>query len=62
METNRSLTVKPNGEEGLMHVDVDMAQRQPNPPLSLIHQSRNVGTEYADHLEAATWNGPAHAD
>lgn len=44
-----------------MHVDVDMAQRQPNTPLH-IHQSRPVGDEYADHFEAATWNGPAHAD
>lgn len=49
-----------------MHVAVDMAQRQqislppplPYPPL----KKRQSHGEHADHLEAASWNGPAHAD
>ena len=46
-----------------MHVAVGMAQRQqisppPYPPL----KKRQLHGEHADHLEAASWNGPAHAD
>ena len=46
-----------------MHVAVDMAQRQqishlPYPPT----KKRQLHGEHADHLEAASWNGPAHAD
>lgn len=59
--TNRSLTVKPNERGGLcmsMWTWHSVSQISP----SIIHQSRPVGKEYADHFEAATWNGPAHAD
>lgn len=59
--TNRSLTVKPNEGGGLCMSMWTWHSVSQIPP-SIIHQSRPVGEEYADHFEAATWNGPAHAD
>lgn len=47
-----------------MHAAVDIAQRQTQihrPPLSTSH-GRPGWEQDADHFEAASWNGPAHAD
>lgn len=64
-----SLTVKPN--PGLC-IQVDIVQRQPakrktnHKSASLIHQSWQIetgaGRDMRIILEAASWNGPAHAD
>ena len=46
-----------------MHVAGDMAQRQQISPLPYPRpKAEKLHGEHADHVEAASWNGPAHAD
>lgn len=53
-----------------MQVAVDMGTRQrhqiflapPSHLLSAHSRNRKLHGEHADHFEAASWNGPAHAD
>jgi len=45
-----------------MHVDVDMAQRQPYPPLPYPPVKEQIWDKKLRIIEAALWNGPAHAD
>lgn len=57
-------------QKGLMQVAVDMGTRQrhqiflapPSLVVSAHSKNRKLHGEHADHFEAASWNGPAHAD